>query len=236
MVIRLLCSSCFALLILSGHTPTEKQGKKYFIAADTIYVIVMPVDYDQHNWEFWGFTNDWLQEEVVKKLNKDKQKKNIHFLTEEETISKNIKADRIIALSFVEIKIGYLKNRRYPSRRTGNIIVGYTNSPLQKPIYRKTYATIYYDENYTENSATLQYRIYNPASGKNILLDHFINKYNWSNATATYSGSETALSYYDWKDIYNTYRDAPPANEIAQQLIEDCYKTLISKIKNKVKF
>ena len=167
MLIRLFCSSYFALLILSGHTPTEKQGKKYFIAADTIYVIVMPVDYDQHNWEFWGFTNDWLQEEVVKKLNKDKQKKNIHFLTEEETISKNIKADRIIALSFVELKIGYLKNRRYPSRRTGNIIVGYTNPPLQKPIYRKTYATIYYDENYTENSATLQYRIYNPVSGKN---------------------------------------------------------------------
>ena len=235
MIVRILCSSCFAFLILSGYIPIEKQEKNNLIA-DTTHVIVMPVDYEQHNWEYWGFTNDWLQEEVVKKLNKDNQKKNIRFLTEEEARTNNTKADRIIELSFVNIRLGPPKERHYSSRRTRSIIAGYTSTTPQRPIYRTISATIYFEESYTENSAVLQYRIYNPSTNKNILLDHFTHKYYWSNVTATYNGYESVISSHDWIRINNFYRDVPPENEIAQQLIEDCSKILINKLKNKVKF
>ena len=224
----------------------EKKRTNYFFensfclttniaGQDTLHVIVKSVDYNNHTWAYWGFTNDSVQQELVHDLNSYYHKKNIRFITEEEARSKNIKADRVIEVSFSDIEIGQLKELHSTDQRTGKIIVGYGDANQERPVYQTVSATISSVMDYVDNNAILQYRIYDPEKDMNSIFDHFEEKYQWSNTTAAYTGNATVVSDNDWTVINNSFKDVPPKNELAQKLIRNCYNTLISKILNKAK-
>lgn len=250
MITRLLSGSCILLFLVLDSTPYEKpylaRTSSTIDATDTLYVVVKPVDYFQFSWKDWGYTNDWLQEQVVSRLNTDHHKKNVCFISEEDAGSRKIKADRIIELTFTYIQMGELKVRRKSQQVSKRVITGYTNtivqsstgysntSTPQRPITVLVSATVYYTENYIETMAKLRCRIYNTETGKNILLTQFQDKYIWSHTTVTYSGNDMALSSAHWDIINkNAIWARPDKNELAKELIRYSYNTLINKIRKK---
>ena len=88
-----------------------------------------------------------------------------------------------------------------------------------------------------ESNATLECRIYEWATGRNILYDRFPDRFTWREETATYKGDQRALTPADWNLINNRFNNNPPSrNELADRLIRNCYGLLLSRIRSGVRF
>jgi hypothetical protein len=65
------------------------------------------------------------------------------------------------------------------------------------------------------------------------MYDHFPGLDSWKQETARFTGDERALEPADVTLINNKSDDAPPSrNKIAQRLIDNCYSTLLSRIRS----
>ncbi|HMP93038.1 MAG TPA: hypothetical protein PKD90_09230, partial [Phnomibacter sp.] len=97
-------------------------------------------------------------------------------------------------------------------------------------------ATVFVTRRYINANASLECRIYDVPTRRDILYDRFPGRYNWVQETATYTGDQRALTQADWQLINNRFNQYPPCEEIAQQMIRDCYNQLLSRIQQGVSF
>jgi tetratricopeptide (TPR) repeat protein len=200
-----------------------------------IKVIVNPVNYYNNGFGFWGFQNDWFQQQMVRDLN-FRSYKDVKFFTDWEARSRSIKPDKIVDLNFTRIYISQLFNQTYTINRTKQVQTGETKSNPPKPIYQNVIATVYVTKRYMQSNATLQCRIYDVYSNRNSFYDNFSNSYNWNIETATYRGDSRALTAEDLRLINNSFTNAPGREEIADRLLRDSYSMLLSRINNRVSF
>lgn len=199
-------------------------------------VVVKPVNYYRYGFSYWGFQNDFLQQQMVRDLNAGSFR-DTRFYTDWEASAQQVRADRVVEMNFTDLFIGQSMQRNYTINRSANIQTGSTKSNPPRPIYQTVYATVYVNSRYLESYATLECRIYDWATGRNILFDRFPDRYNWKVETATYKGDQRALQPSDWQLINNLGNDRPPTrNQLAEQLIRNCYGLLISRIRNGVNF
>ena len=88
-----------------------------------------------------------------------------------------------------------------------------------------------------QSRATLECRIYDQVSGRNLLFDSFPGNDEWRVETATYTGSKDALTQDDWNKINNSNNfNMPNRSEVANRLIRNCYSPLLNRIKTGVQF
>jgi hypothetical protein len=201
-----------------------------------IKVVVNPVNYYNNSFSYWGFNNDFLQDQMVRDLN-FRAYSNVKFYTNWQASSEAINADKVVDLNFTNINIGSALTRNYSYKRSAQIQTGTTKSLPAKPVYTTVYATVYVTERYMQSYATLRCRIYNTNNNGNILYDNFPSTYSWNYATARYSGDRRALEPQDWALINNSYMmNMPGRNIVAEQLIRDSYNMLISRINSNVRF
>lgn len=199
-------------------------------------VVVNPVDYYHNGFSYWGFQNDWLQQQMVRDLNNGSWN-NTRFYTDWEARSRQIRADRVVDLNFTDIYISNIFNDSYTIERTKRIKVGDSKSNPPRPIFETVRATVLVRRHYLQSRASLQCRIYDWATGRNILYDRFPDSYNWKVETATYRGDQRALEPSDWALINNKWDDRPPTrNQVADHLIRNCYGQLLSRIRSGVEF
>lgn len=202
----------------------------------TIKVVVNPVNYDNYGWNYWGFNNDYLQYKIIRDLNNSSYR-DVKFYSEEEARRLNIRPDRIVNLAFTDLYIGQLFNDRYLIERTKQIEVGQTKTNPPQPIYENVKATVYVTRRVLQSRASLECRIYDWASNRNILFDRFPDNNTWKDESARYTGDKRALEQSDWNLINNSSNINPPSrNELAQRLIDNCYNQLLSRIRNGVSF
>ncbi|WP_315818911.1 hypothetical protein [Paraflavitalea speifideaquila] len=96
---------------------------------------------------------------------------------------------------------------------------------------------MYVSRRLLQSNATLECRIYDWATGRNILYDNFPDNYIWRQERATYKGDQRALTAADWAMINNRFDDRPPTrNQIADRLIRNCYNMLLNRIQSGVSF
>jgi hypothetical protein len=163
--------------------------------------------------------------------------RNVKFYSDWQASSQNIYPDKIVEMNYTTIYIGQVFNRSHTYNRSAEIETGSTKSDPPKPVYTTVYATVYVNERYMQSNAVLQCRIYNVTGSNNIMYDNFPANYNWTYATARYTGDKRALTPQDWQMVNNNYIMNPPGrNEIATRLLQDCYNLLISRINSNVRF
>ena len=202
----------------------------------TIKVVVNQVNYDNYGWNYWGFNNDYLQYKITRDLNNSSYR-DVKFYSEDEARRLNIRPDRIVNLAFTDLYIGQLFNDRYSIDRSKQIEVGQTKTNPPQPIYETVKATVYVTRRVLQSRASLECRIYDWASNRNILFDRFPDNNTWKDESARYTGDKRALEQSDWNLINNSSNINPPSrNELAQRLIDNCYNQLLSRIRNGVSF
>lgn len=205
-------------------------------AASMIRVVVNPVQYDRYGFNYWGFTNDWLQQQMVRDLNTGSFR-HVRFFTDWEARGQNIRPDRVVDLNFTRIFIGPVSSDNYTIQRSAQVQTGSTKSNPPKPVYTTVYATVYVSRRILQSNASLECRIYDWATGRNILFDNFPDNYVWRQERATYKGDQRALTQADWAMINNRFDDRPPTrNQIADRLIRNCYSMLLNRIQSGVSF
>jgi hypothetical protein len=200
-----------------------------------IKVVVSPVNYYNNGFGYWGFQNDWLQQQMVRDLN-FRSYRNVKFYNDWEARSQNIQPDKIVDLNFTRIFISRLFTQYYTLNRSAQIQTGETKTTPPRPIYSTVTATVYVTRRYMQSNATLQCRIYDAYSNRNNFYDNFSNTYNWEIQTATYRGDSRALTPEDWRLINNSFVNEPGRAEIAEKLLRDSYNMLLSSINSRVSF
>lgn len=201
-----------------------------------IRVVVNPVRYDRYGFNYWGFSNDWLQQQMVRDLNA-RAFQHVRFFTDWEASGQHMRADRVVDLNFTSIFIGQLSSNNYTIQRSAQIQTGSTKSNPPKPVYTTVYATVYVSRRVLQSNASLECRIYDWATGWNILYDNFPDNYVWQQERATYKGDQRALTPADQALINNRFDDRPPSrNQIADRLIRNCYNLLLNRIQSGVSF
>ena len=202
----------------------------------TIKVVVQPVNYYNNNWRYWGFHNDYLQYKMVRDLNSASYN-NTRFYTDREAEANFIKADRVVELNFNDLYIGSVYADRYTIQRSKKIEIGQTRSVPAKPVYKTVTATVHVTRNLLQSRASLDCRIYDWVSGRNILSDRFRDHYTWRHEAASYTGDKRALEASDWSLINNSGGIQPPSREaLAERLVNNCYNQLLNRIRNGVSF
>jgi hypothetical protein len=202
----------------------------------TIKVIVRAANYYNRTWNYWGFQNDWLQQQIINDLN-NQSFRNVRFYSDWDANAKRIHADRIVELNFTELFVGQVYNKQYSINRSKQIQTGATKSIPPQPIYKTVYATVNVTSRYMQSRATLECRIYDKATGNNLLFDRFPGNDDWRIETATYTGNKDALTQDDWNKINNRSNvTIPTRSQVADRLIRDCYNPLLNRIKTGVQF
>ena len=202
----------------------------------TINVIVRAANYYNHNWNYWGLQNDWLQQQIINDLN-NQSFREVRFYSDWEANSKQIRADRIVELNITELYVGQLYSEQYKINRSKDIQTGSTKTDPPQPVYKTITAVVTVTKRYMQSAATLDCRIYDLANGNNILYDRFPGNDDWKIETATFTGDRDALIPEDWNKINSNSNFRTPArSEVADRLIRSCYSLLLTRIKTGVKF
>ncbi len=202
----------------------------------TIKVVVRAPDYYNHSWNHWGLQNDWLQQQMINDLNAQSYR-DVRFYSDWDANSRRIRPDRIVDMRFTDLFVGQVYNNRRTIQRSKQIETGSTKSNPPQPIFTTVRATVYLTERYMTSRAMLECRIYDYATGRNILFDNFPGNDNWRVQTATYTGDSRALLAEDWALINNGGQiQTPTRAQVADRLIRDCYGMLINRIRNGVQF
>jgi len=202
----------------------------------TIKVLVRPVNYKNFGWSYWGFQNDYLQYKMVNDLNNSSYK-DVRFYTDADVASQHIQTDRVVTLDFNDLFVGPVYSQNNTINRSKQIKVGETKSIPPKPIFETAKATVYISQRIMQSRATLECRIYDWSTGNNIMLDRFPDNYTWRQEWGRYTGDSRALEPSDWTLINARPGNTTPSrNDIARRLIDNCYNSLLSRIRNGVKF
>ena len=80
----------------------------------TIKVIVRAANYYNHNWNYWGYQNDWLQQQIINDLNMSSFN-DVRFYSDREAAANGIRADRLVDLNFTELYVGQVLIKTTPS-------------------------------------------------------------------------------------------------------------------------
>jgi hypothetical protein len=202
----------------------------------TIKVIVTAANYYNRNWNYWGFENDWLQQQIINDLN-NQSFRDVRFYSDWDASSRQIRPDRLVELNFTELFVAPVFVKRYTINRSKEVQTGTTKSVPAKPVYTTIYATVNVTSRYMQSRATLECRIYDQVSGHNLLFDRFPGNDDWRTETATYTGNKDALLPEDWSRINNSNNFKIPSRaEVANRLIRNCYSPLLNRIKTGVQF
>ena len=202
----------------------------------TINVVVQNVRYYNQNYNYWGYQNDWLQQQIITDLN-NQSFRDVRFYSEWDADNSGIRADRLVNLNFTELYVGQFFNKRFNINRSKDVQIGTTKDVPGKPIYQTIYATVNVTQRYMQSRATLECRIYDEVTGNNLLYDRFPSNDDWKVETATYTGDKDALTQDDWNRINNRGDlQIPTRNEVADRLIRRSYNLLLSRIKAGVQF
>lgn len=202
----------------------------------TIKVIVRAANYHNYGWNYWGFQSDWLQQQIINDLN-NQSYSDVRFYSDWDANTRRIRADRVVELNVTELYIGQVFNERYTINRSVEVQTGSTKSNPPQPIYSTVYAKVFVTKRYMQSRATLESRIYDQVSGRNLLYDRFPGYDDWKVETATYSGDKRALTQSDWVLINNSNQViAPTRQQVAEKLIRSCYNLLLSRIRSGVQF
>jgi hypothetical protein len=206
----------------------------------TLYVVVNPVDYYSFGWNYWGYQNDYLQYQMLRDLN-NRSYRMTRFLSEQEARGMRIRPERVVDMRFARLQVNnpYTERDTYqrekqipnPSPKTDSL-----GRPLPSQGTITVRATITITRRLVEGNADLECRIYDIASGRNILYDHFPGRYNWVYETATYNGDQRALTDADLRILNNRFDRYPTREEVGQKLINDAYAELIRRIEQGVNF
>lgn len=203
----------------------------------TVKVVVRPVNYYNFGWSYWGFDRDYLQYKMVQDLNSSSSYQHVRFYTDRDADAQRIRTDKIVELNFNDLYISPVYRDEYTISRSKKIQIGQTKSNPPQPIYETVYATVYVKRLVLQSRASLECRIYDWASGNNLLSDRFPDNYTWKEERARYTGDSRALEPSDWALINNNSGFAEPGrNQIAERLINNCYNQLISRIRSGVTF
>ncbi|HEX5653288.1 MAG TPA: hypothetical protein VFX58_09450, partial [Chitinophagaceae bacterium] len=193
------------------------------------------VNYDNYGWNYWGFSNDYLQDRIVRDLNSSSYR-NTRFYTEDDIRRLNIRPDKVVTLQFTDLYIGTVYADNYTINRSQQIQVGETKSIPPQPVYETVRATVYVRRSILQSRASLECRIYDWVSGNNVLFDRFPDNYTWQHETARYTGDRRALQPSDWRLLNNGNLYPPSRAELARRLIDNCYSQLLSRIRSGVNF
>jgi hypothetical protein len=221
---------------ISGYKDVAAQMR---LAQDlaTIKVVVNPVNYYNQSWGYWGFENDYLQWQMINDLNA-RSYRNVKFYTDAQARSQFLHPDRIVDLDMTRIFISNIFTDRNTVQRSAQVPgKATTKSVNAKPVYQTVTATVTITKRYMNGNGSLQCRIYDVATNRNILYDNFPGSFNWVYQTATYKGDQRALTAADLQLINNNQPYNPPSrNAIAKEIVRQSYTQLLSRINNGVSF
>ena len=201
----------------------------------TIKVVVNRVDYYNQGWSYWGFDNDYLQWKMVSDLNSGSYN-NVKFYSAEQATNQYIRPDCIVDLRYTSFNFDNIRTDRNTINRSKQIETGQTKSEPPQPIYTTVSATVFVTRQSINSRGILECRIYDVATGRNILYDNFPGDYYWSNSSATFRGDERALTPGDRSMINNRFGNPPDRNEIVRNVIDQSYFNLINRIRSGVQF
>jgi tetratricopeptide (TPR) repeat protein len=193
-------------------------------------VVINPVNYYSHNYNYWGLNNDYVQQEIVRDLKFQLSSGNVMVYSSWEANANRVNADRVVDLSWNELFLPIPRTYTTSKQVSAQIQTGETAD--KKPVYNTVTATIYITRRVTESHGTLSCKVYEPATNSVVLWDEFPASYNNVEEYATYRGDSRALSSYDWALINNArYRDLT-RNDMFNNVFRQAYPQLLSRLRS----
>ncbi len=208
------------------------------IAAEkaTTRVLVNPVNYNSYSYGYYGFQNDWMQQQMVRDLNA-RSYANTRFFTEYDLRAQQLVPDKIVDLNFTDLFIDNVHTDSRSYQRSKEIVTGQTKTNPPRAVTQTVYATVTISRRYMSSYATLECRIYDRETNNNSLYDRFSDRIEWVQERATYTGDRRALTPQDIALISNRWDDYPPNREqLAESLVRKTYQQLLSRISSGVNF
>lgn len=204
----------------------------------TQYVVVNPVDYNNYGWNYWGLQQDYLQWQMLRDLN-NRSYRYTRFVSENEVRSLRVQPEKVVDMRFAQLMVSNPYTERNNLERVREI-----PNPARppagggevKPAFITVKANFTMIKRYINGDAILQCRIYDVATGRNILMDQFPGHYNWVLESASYSGDQRALTESDIRLLGNQFDRFPSREEVGQKLIADAYALLVRRIEQGVNF
>ena len=137
-----------------------------------VKVLVNPVNYYNNAFGYWGFQNDWMQDQLVRDLN-FRAYRDVKFYTDWQLRNEGVTPDKIVDLNYTNIYIGQVYTNYNTYNRSAQVKTGETKSDPPKPIYETVTATVYVTTRYLQSNANLQCRIYDIKTDKNSMYQNF---------------------------------------------------------------
>jgi hypothetical protein len=154
------------------------------------------------------------------------------FYTDWDARRLNLSPDWVIDLNWNNLYIPQPSTSRYTRNLSKNVQIGSDTSG--KPVYQTVHATLNVTRRYVTANGSMEYRITELDSRKNIAWNTVRADHSWSEEYATYSGDSRALDSGDWALVNNDHYRTPGRDEIVEELYRKIYPDLKSRIRNEV--
>jgi hypothetical protein len=180
-----------------------------------------------------SYRSNYLQESLVRELGGQYSNSvPARFYTDWDAKRLNLSPDWVIDLNWNNLYIPQPSTSRYTRNLSKNVQIGSDTSG--KPVYQTVHATLNVTRRYVTANGSMEYRITELDSRKNIAWNTVRADHSWSEEYATYSGDSRALDSGDWALVNNDHYRTPGRDEIVEELYRKIYPDLKSRIRNEV--
>ena len=181
-----------------------------------------------------SFNSDMMQRSLVRDLGGDYNKNApARFYTDFEASRARIDVDWIVDIMWTNLDIPLPFTNTYTRNVSKDIEIGKDTSGKQQ--YQTVTATLYLTKRYFTAQGDLECRITDAQTRKNIDLNRYTSRVDWSQEYGTYRGDSRALSEYDWAMINLRNPVLPSREEILAGLFDKMYPQLRNGIQNLVR-
>ena len=225
---------------IPGYKDVKRQMNDAF-QNSILDVVINPVTDNSSFYQSMGrnrfgnsFNSDMMQRSLVRDLGGDYNKNSpARFYTDIDASRARIDVDWVVDIMWTNLDIPRPYTNQYTKNVSKEIEIGKDSSGKKQ--YQTVNATLYLTKRYFTAQGDLECRVTDAYTRKNIDLNRYTSRVDWSQEYGTYKGDSRALSEIDWAMINLRNPVLPSREEILAGLFDKMYPQLRNGLKNLVR-
>jgi hypothetical protein len=211
----------------------QKKNEAYENAVTN--VVILPIEQQYGGFRYSSYNNSYREfdEQLLRNLQFNSGNEFLHFYSDWDARSRNIRADMVVDMRLSTMNIGrYYDNRsrRQVSKEVVIKEIVYRPDSVVK-VYGKVYADITTTNRTMHSDAMMQINVRDP-EGRWLWNDNVNSNHSWSTEFATYTGDARALSESDKQLVDRRQEQSPREEEIIRCMMDEINNNALYRIKN----
>ena len=225
---------------MPGYKDVKRQMNEAF-QNSILDIVINPVTDNSSFYQSIGrnrfgnsFNSDMMQRSLVRDLGGDYNKNSpARFYTDIDASRARIDVDWVVDIMWTNLDIPRPFTNQYTKNVSKEIEIGKDTSG--KVQYQTVQATLYLTRRYFTAQGDLECRVTDALTRKNVDLNRYTARVDWSQEYGTYKGDSRALSELDWAMINLRNPILPSREEILAGIFDKIYPQLRNGIQNLVR-